>query len=432
MSFLSTTVFAEVSEDVNCIQSVSVQLNCDCKELGLTVNDTILYAFPKERIYNDVYGLIYNSGKDLVDLITSIEIGNESQKINDDHISIKLDYIDHSNSIVIDGGAYFKNGKYYQISNEDYNKILLMCLQEKYIQSGIKCIDDITRKFVTSDYRRVFSIELPDGALKTVSGDSAEYVWHCFNSLNFIYDDCFDNSTENMNKLMSFSSDKEFNLYSCYFDSSRFCVYPTNGDKNVCFYKINYQEYIEFSEGLLRALNSDCDATYEISEWALNSVESAINNSYINEINKINYKSYIDRAEFSCIVYNMLSNSKFKLSLNNIAYFDDISNPKISSLYESGLLFGTDTKKFSPYSYLAREQAAAIFERCAKLIMQDYKIKESNYLDKESISPWAESSVNYVSTLKIMNGDKNRFFNPKAYITKEESIVALVNLAELF
>ena len=123
---------------------------------------------------------------------------------------------------------------------------------------------------------------------------------------------------------------------------------------------------------------------------------------------------------------------KFKLSLNNIAYFDDISNPKISSLYESGLLFGTDTKKFSPYSYLTREQAAAIFERCAKLIMQDYKIKESNYLDKESISSWAESSVNYVSTLKIMNGDKNRFFNPKAYITKEESIVALVNLAELF
>lgn len=329
--------------------SVSAEFVCDCPELGITVKDKNTVVFPVERSYDDIHGLIYNSGKDFAELLASAEIGEECEKVNDDYISIKIKGIGgKTENIILDGGTYLKNGKNYRVSDEDYGNILRMCLQEKYIQSGIKCIDSTKRQFISSAYRNVFSAENPDGTIAVFRGDRAKELWAVFDSITLTYDDCFEYDAENMSSLFDFSSENEYNMYSCRFDSSRFCVYSGN-----CYYKIESSDYIDF---VMSAING---GTCVFSDIAGTRFESAVNKLYLSGIvsgyddSTFKAENPVTRAEIASIIYRLYEKRQPINNINTDCDFVDVPKDYWASKYIAfvqacAIADGYDDKSFKP------------------------------------------------------------------------------------
>ncbi|MBR5518014.1 MAG: S-layer homology domain-containing protein, partial [Clostridia bacterium] len=136
-------------------------------------------------------------------------------------------------------------------------------------------------------------------------------------------------------------------------------------------------------------------------------------------------KDSISRAEFVTLVVRTLGLET--VDYNNTFLDVDSADwhaPYIATAYSMGLVGGSDGM-FRPDDTITREEMCKIIA-CAT--DAEFELKQSDFKDIDSISPWALEYVNKVYSLGIVNGMDDGTFAPKNNALREQAFIILARL----
>lgn len=107
--------------------------------------------------------------------------------------------------------------------------------------------------------------------------------------------------------------------------------------------------------------------------------------------------------------------------------------PYISWAHEMGVTNGVGTNRFSPNSYITREQIATMVTRFVQNL--NYELiptatTATAFNDANQISPWAREAVEYMRVTGMLQGDNYGNFNPKGLMTRCQAAQLLARLVE--
>ena len=121
--------------------------------------------------------------------------------------------------------------------------------------------------------------------------------------------------------------------------------------------------------------------------------------------------------------------------------FNDTDDINVRVMGYLGVVSGVGDGYFNPYGEITREQAAVMLVRLFNVIhthvgtdwpvMLDLPHLPSVFTDYEQISPWAFNGVASAFGLKLMSGVGDRQFAPQSTFTREQSIVAVLQLFDM-
>ncbi len=133
----------------------------------------------------------------------------------------------------------------------------------------------------------------------------------------------------------------------------------------------------------------------------------------------------ITRAEAIKIMANSYAGS---LGNTSSMPFNDIGShwaqKEIVWAYNMGIVNGTGNGMFSPDDNVTRQDFAVMaFRYCdnAEKFWLPTNINQSNFKDHSSIASYATTSVYRLQRANIISGDQNKYFHPKANITRAEA-----------
>ncbi len=185
------------------------------------------------------------------------------------------------------------------------------------------------------------------------------------------------------------------------------------------------------------------------SDWAKSDIEKALSLNIINYGGNYNYLATITREEFCEIIYNYISNV-----LNEEMKPDEHKRIVDTDSYEVQCLVGADIIEgksvveisatplegekpisnfyditFAPNDTLTREEAAVILTRMVNKTV-DVPVHEIYYEfeDSNDISEWADSSIQVMCNMGVMNGVAGNKFAPKDTYTTEQAIATVVRV----
>ena len=94
-----------------------------------------------------------------------------------------------------------------------------------------------------------------------------------------------------------------------------------------------------------------------------------------------------------------------------------------------GIINGTSETTFSPDENITREDVATLIFRFVKLMYpQEAYVSNKIIADRDKISDYALSSVDFCFNNGIMNGTGNDMFSPKGLLTRQEAMVLMYNI----
>ncbi len=102
----------------------------------------------------------------------------------------------------------------------------------------------------------------------------------------------------------------------------------------------------------------------------------------------------------------------------------------IASAKKYGIVNGRTETEFCPTDMLTREEAAVILNNVIKFKSIPVKMNGANpeFTDKNDISDWSETAVEYLYKCGIINGYGDNSFAPKANITREQTAKLVYSL----
>ncbi|MCD7792451.1 MAG: leucine-rich repeat protein [Oscillospiraceae bacterium] len=161
-----------------------------------------------------------------------------------------------------------------------------------------------------------------------------------------------------------------------------------------------------------------------VSAWAASDVEKASAMGIIPADLPSDYTKAITRADFCSIateVYKYVTG----LDITASTSFTDTNDEAVSKMASIGVVTGYGDGRFGPDDAITREQAAAILVRLTEYISGE-AMEESATGFTDTISDWAQSSVNKVYGAGIMSGySDTQFGGPDSY-TIEQSIATML------
>ena len=180
------------------------------------------------------------------------------------------------------------------------------------------------------------------------------------------------------------------------------------------------------------------------SNWADDTVNTAIIESYVPLELQSNYQSKITRADFSRLTIAAISLKTgksieaFMADKNTDIIenpFDDTDDIFVTYANSLGILSGYGNRKFGPNDPITREQAACMLMSLAGVL--DVDITQAQIIpfnDRSTFSSWALKGINFTSSFKdsntsapIMSGYNNQF-KPKDGYTREQAIITIYKL----
>lgn len=183
-----------------------------------------------------------------------------------------------------------------------------------------------------------------------------------------------------------------------------------------------------FSQGITD--NADYNNCF-YDEWAATEVRGAYDWDLIDRFLRPDFKNPIMRDEFCFIVRAAIEKAKGKSidaviseygKSSVIVPFEDTQDADVFAMYKLGVVNGTSATTFSPKREITREEAAKIMFGLAKIMGDNTSSSQANFKDGNSISDWAQESVNFVATYGIMKG-KPEGFDPKNTISIQETAI---------
>jgi len=182
---------------------------------------------------------------------------------------------------------------------------------------------------------------------------------------------------------------------------------------------------IIFQQFTLTALAADAP-----SPWAVEQVNAAIAKHIVPENLQSNYTQPITRAEFCALI--VVAYERFIGDIAGRRLFNDTNDINVQKAAYLRIVSGVGDNRFDPNGTLTREQAAVMLERFADfmggpLLFEDAPV----FVDSHEISEWAVRSVSAIVMNGIMSGMGNGEFAPGQSLTREQSIVAIMQLLDV-
>lgn len=230
-------------------------------------------------------------------------------------------------------------------------------------------------------------------------------------------------------------------------DSSRFTVddkglvtlLSANPQSTQIYYQLS--DYAEFTRRMDLFLSSQSqgyqvhspsvDQSYAVSDWASSYFDSANKFSLLPSHLQVGFLGdNITREVFCDIIMRLLERTvDFSVDPFTSNTFVDTNNINLVALRNAGLIYGKDYNNFKPNDFLTREQAAVILGNVAIYLdipPSHYQLPYS-FADGNTISNWALNSIDFIVNIGVMTGTEDGF-SPKNNLTKEQSIIAIMNL----
>lgn len=162
------------------------------------------------------------------------------------------------------------------------------------------------------------------------------------------------------------------------------------------------------------------------SSWATEEVNAAINAELVTDSVMVNYQANITREQFCEMVVRAYEKISGENAETGNMYFSDTSNAEILKAANLGIVTGYGNNVFGPNDLITREQIATMLVRMIdkSVSYANINVYNDNYfIDKNSISDWAVSSVNFAYDKGIMQGVGNNCIDPQANTTCEQAIL---------
>jgi len=170
----------------------------------------------------------------------------------------------------------------------------------------------------------------------------------------------------------------------------------------------------------IKDVSSSYWAAEEIRAIAALDIISVADTNYFRPLN------YISRAEFTRAIIKAANIQETSSSKSYELLFDDVEKNHpyftfINTAVNSGIIYGTGNKKFSPDQYLTKAQAATIIVRAMGLeeTSQESSTK-TTFADDYEIPSWAKKSVNIGRKMGIINGNQDNELEPSKLVTRAE------------
>lgn len=166
------------------------------------------------------------------------------------------------------------------------------------------------------------------------------------------------------------------------------------------------------------------------SDWAVDSVNSAISAGIVPSSLQGAYTNATTRAEFCALAVELYETVMGK-EITERAYFEDSSDVNVQKMAALGVVSGVGNNMFSPNASLTREQAATMIARLADAIGKPISEQTPSFSDNTSISSWAYDAVGQMQGSGIMSGVGSNTFSPQGAYTREQSIATMLRLYEI-
>ena len=189
-------------------------------------------------------------------------------------------------------------------------------------------------------------------------------------------------------------------------------------------------------------------ATMQVSEWARDYVQTAINKGIVpSHMMNLDYTKPITRADFCIFAVETIeyltgaelttdaydAECSFK-GWETIQPFDDIfdadghGQTAIKKLYSLNIINGYGNNKFGPNDTLTREQSAVILMRMAEALGKPMPRAATPFTDTGTA--WSADGISACYGAGVMTGTTAATFDPLAPYTAEQSVVTLVRIME--
>lgn len=166
------------------------------------------------------------------------------------------------------------------------------------------------------------------------------------------------------------------------------------------------------------------------SSWAHESVERAVELGLLPEPFKFGFRKNTTRAEFTAITVTLYEH--FNEPITGRITFTDTNDINVEKAAYIGLVGGVGNNHFDPYAPLTREQAAVMLARLADLLGIQLLNCSPTFADNEELSSWAFNQVGSIQATGIMSGVGDNRFAPQSPYTREQSIITIIKLYEMF
>ena len=167
------------------------------------------------------------------------------------------------------------------------------------------------------------------------------------------------------------------------------------------------------------------------SEWAQEDVTAAIAAGLVPQPLQSRFTQATTRAEF-CALAVALYETATGSEITDRQTFTDTNDVNVEKAAAIGVVNGVGNNQFSPDSQLTREQAATMLSRLADAIGDPLPKQAATFADKDSVAPWALEAVGQMQATGIMGGVGNNTFAPKSPYTREQSIITVLRLFDIY
>lgn len=169
--------------------------------------------------------------------------------------------------------------------------------------------------------------------------------------------------------------------------------------------------------------------------WASVSIKELADKGIINGKSKELFapNDLLTREEFA----KLLVEAANLYDANALTEFSDVSKDAwyykyVASLAGKRLIRGISDSLFGTGNNITREDMAVLAYRiCVYKGIAELDLNESKFTDKNNISDYAVSAVNFVKGYEIMSGMGNNMFMPKEYTTRAQAAVVICNMIKL-
>ena len=277
-------------------------------------------------------------------------------------------------------------------------------------------------------------------------------------TLNYWYDDV--NFGLNSHYVPRPEKDEEMTTAEGVYKDMPYCAWTYNRNDGVSFYSYNliigdvlvnvrdcepftesridliqYEEtefmlpvYVQTNEQLIAQREA-----YEAERAFYNDINTAIEKGLVpeelqeEEIGNVPYETGTTRADF-CVLTVRLYEKVTGEEIAGRKTFDDTDDINVEKAAYIGVVLGIGDGKFSPDSWLNREQAATMLSRLADILGKPLEKQAPEFADNDQISGWAFEAAGQVQAAGIMIGVGENRFAPKWSYSRGQSIVTILRL----
>lgn len=184
----------------------------------------------------------------------------------------------------------------------------------------------------------------------------------------------------------------------------------------------------------------------EMSDWAYETVCSAIEENLVPSYLQNLYRNNITRDEFCSLVVQAVEETldqdiedivrqKTGKSLRDWQKtypFTDSSDSDVIAANSLGIVSGRGNGIFDPYTTISRQEAASMLTRAAKVLgMDTSNAPAAGFADSSSMGDWSRDAINFIYNSGVMLGVGNNNFAPGGTYTREQSYMTVYRLFQV-